>query len=175
MESVASRIREWTPGWTDASRYRVISVLHAVVPPVSVALFVLTDIPLVRAMGLGLLVFTLSSQLMTRECLMSLLEEEFSKGKWSDLFSTVAGLLGWTITRPEKMMFNIGLSVGVLVVMLLMVIRESVLWLGPILALLLLVFVATSRRSAAVVAPAPETSVPPASEPSAQTPPPAAA
>jgi len=56
-------------------------------------------------------------------------EKEFSDTTWDDLFATVLKAGGYTVTRPEKMMFNIGLNVGLLIMMILVLLRQSVLWI----------------------------------------------
>lgn len=175
MDSVADLIRSWTPTWTDDSRYRLLSTLHGTVPHVLVVLFVMTDSPVVRVVALGLMIFTLTSQVVTRECVMTLLEHEFSDARWDDFVTSAAKSLGWVLTRSEKMAFNIGLSVGVLGMMILILMRQSLIWVFPILVLLSLVLLSKGHRSVEIAGPAPESTVPPESAPSAQTPPPVAA
>lgn len=175
MNSVADWIRDSTPGWTDEDRYRLLSKLHSHVPPVCLVLFVFTESPLARVLSLGLVIFTLSSEFLMRECILSLLEQEFSDSTWDDLFSKTTKALGWTLTRSEKMTFNIGLNLGLLIMMTLMLLRQSLLWSFPILVLLSLVLFSKGLRSEETAESPPEDVSSPETPPSAQTPPPAVA
>lgn len=175
METVAEWIRDRTPLWTDDQRYRMLSSLHVYGPPIWLVLFVLTDTPLVRVLALGLVVFTLASEVLLRECALTLLEQEFSDTTWDDAMSKATKALGWTITRSEKMMFNIGLNSGLLIMMVLVLLRQSLVWTFPILVLLLLVLLSKGLRSGEIAAPPPVHTSAPETPPSAQTPPPAVA
>lgn len=175
MNSAADWIRDRTPGWTDEARYRLLSRLHSWGPPVWLVLFVFTDSPLARVLALGLVMFTLASEVLMRECLLSLLEQEFSDSTWDDLVSKSIKALGWAWTRSEKMTFNIGLNTGLLIMMTLMLLRQSLLWSFPILVLLSLGLFSRGLRSEEIAGPPPENRSSPEPPPSAQTPPPAAA
>lgn len=61
-----------------------------------------------------------------------MVEKEFSDSNWDDLFAKFLKFWGYPVTRPEKMMFNIGLNVGLLIMMILVLLRESVLWVAAI-------------------------------------------
>jgi hypothetical protein len=174
MEACAEWIRSATPSWTDEQRYRLLSSLHTRVPAASILLFVFVDAPLVRIFALGLVLFTLTSEFVLRECALTLLEKEFSDSTWEDLFSKTSRALGWTLTRPEKMMFNIGLNLGLLILMILTLLRQSLVWCFPIIVLLSLVLFSKGLRSEEIAAPQPENTSPPETPPAAQTPPPAA-
>jgi hypothetical protein len=125
MKSIADWIREQTPGWTDETRYRALSWAHTLLEPV-----VLLGI---TSSSFQLLVFTLQlfvvfSQFLLRECLLTLIEREFAEAPCTDLFATLFAALGWTITRSEKMTFNIGFNCGLLLLNALLLLQRSVLW-----------------------------------------------
>lgn len=129
MKSVADWIRDRTPGWTDEDRYRWISRIHTWVPPICLAGFVFTDNVLVRFLTLCLLVGTIVFEFVMRECIVTMVEREFSDSTFDDLFDWAFRTSGWELTRPEKMTLNIGLNTGFLMVGLLMLLRQSVLWI----------------------------------------------
>jgi len=143
MKPIADWIREQTPGWTDDDRYRWVSRIHSWGPPVCLLLFVFTDnIPL-RFLTLCLIVVTLVSEFVLRDCIVTMVEREFSDSTWDDVFQWAFRQSGWELTRPEKMALNIGLNSGFLILVLLMLLRQSVLWLAwipisaiPVLGLL---------------------------------------
>ena len=175
MKAFAEWIREQTPTWTDEQRYRLLSSLHVYVPAVSIGLFVFVDAPLLRVLALCLVVFTLSSEVLLRECALTLLEQEFSTTTWDDAMSKTVKALGWSVTRSEKMMFNIGLNAGLLLMMVLVLLRQSLIWTFPILVLLSLVLFSRGLPSAETAESPPESRSSPETPPSSQTPPPAAA
>lgn len=137
MKAVAEWIRETTPGWTDEGRYKVVSFVHTWVPPVCLLLFVFTDNLFVRFLTVCLLVATLMSEFVLRDCLVTMVEREFSDSTWDDLFQWGFRQSGWELTRPEKMALNLGLNSGFLILGVLMLLRQSVLWLAwiPVTAL----------------------------------------
>ena len=57
-----------------------------------------------------------------------MVEREFSDSNWDDLFARTFKMLGWEITRSEKMTFNIGLNSGLLIMIVMVLLRQSVLW-----------------------------------------------
>ena len=159
MKSVADWIRSQTPDWTDEQRYRVVSWVHSWGPPVCLALFVFTNNVVVRFIVLLLELTTLVSEFMLQDCIVTMVEKEFSDTTWDDLFATFLKAGGYTVTRPEKMMFNIGLNTGLLIMMILMLLRQSVLWvLGftgiAVSALPSLVWFSTIQSSPGIVLPA---------------------
>jgi len=115
MKELADWIREWTPGWTDDQRYSVIAVVHSWLPPICLVLFVFTDSVVVRFLTLVLLIVTLVSEFVLRDCIVTMVEREFSDSNWDDLFAKTFKALGWEITRSEKMTMNIGLNSGLLI------------------------------------------------------------
>ena len=137
MKPIADWIRDRTPGWTDEGRYRVVSFIHTWVPPVCLLLFVFTDNLVVRFLTMCLLVVTLVSEFVLRDCLVTMVEREFSDSTWDDVFDSVFRHSGWELTRSEKMALNIGLNSGFLSLSLLMLLRQSVLWIAwvPVTAL----------------------------------------
>ena len=143
MKSIADWIRGWTPGWSDETRHRWVSWIHTWVPPVCLAGFVFTDNVIVRFLTLCLLVMTLVSEFVLRDCIVTMVEREFSDSTWDDVFDAAFRASGWELTRSEKMALNIGLNTGFLVLGFLMLLRQSVLWLAwlpasalPVLGLL---------------------------------------
>lgn len=137
MKPIADWIRSRTPGWTDDTRYTVVSFVHTWVPPICLLGFVFTDNVLVRFFTLVLLVLTLVSEFVLRDCLVTMVEREFSDSTWDDVFDWAFRQSGWELSRPEKMALNIGLNTGFLVLGVLMLLRQSVLWLAwvPVTAL----------------------------------------
>ena len=129
MKPIADWIRDQTPGWTDDARYTLVSRIHSWGPPVCLLLFVFTDNLAIRFLTLCLVVTTLLSELMLRDCLVTLVEREFSDSTWDDLFQWGIRQTGWELTRPEKMALNIGLNSGFLILIVLLLLRESVLWM----------------------------------------------
>lgn len=129
MKSVADWIRSQTPEWTDEERYRVVSWVHSWGPPICLALFVFTNNVVVRFLVLLLEIATLVSEFVFQDCIVTMVEKEFSDTTWDDLFATFLKAGGYTVTRPEKMMFNIGLNTGLLIMMILVLLRQSVLWI----------------------------------------------
>jgi hypothetical protein len=128
MKEIADWIREWTPGFTDEGRYKFIVTLHSWLPPICLLLFAFTENILVRFFTLWMIVVTLISEFALRDCIVTMVEKEFSDSNWDDLFATLFKELGWEISRSEKMTFNIGLNSGLLIMMVLMLLRQSVLW-----------------------------------------------
>lgn len=135
MKPIADWIRDQTPGWTDDARYTLVSRIHSWGPPVFLLLFVFTDNPAIRFLTLCLVLTTLLSELMLRDCLVTMVEREFSDSTWDDLFQWGIRQTGWELTRPEKMALNIGLNSGFLILIVLLLLRESVLWMVGITGL----------------------------------------
>ncbi len=146
MKPIADWIRERTPGWSDEDRYRWVSRIHSWGPPVCLLLFVFTDNIPVRFLTLCLIVVTLVSEFVLRDCIVTMVEREFSDSTWDDVFQWGFRQSGWELTRPEKMALNIGLNSGFLVLSLLMLLRQSVLWLAwfPVTALPVLGLLSTA-------------------------------
>lgn len=132
MKSVADWIRAMTPEWTDEQRYRIVSTVHSWGPPVLLVLFVFLDNPVLRFLVLCLEVLTLGSEFVLQDCVVTMVEKEFSDSHWDDLFAKFLKAWGYEVTRPEKMMFNIGLNVGLLIMMILVLLRQSMLWVAGI-------------------------------------------
>lgn len=128
MKAVADWIRERTPTWTDEQRYSLVSAVHSWAPPVCLLLFVFTDSIPMRFIVLCLELVTLVSEFVLQDCIVTMVEKEFSDSSWDDLFAQFLKMGGYTVTRPEKMMFNIGLNLGILIMMVLILLRQSVLW-----------------------------------------------
>jgi hypothetical protein len=129
MKEVADWIRSWTPGWEDEQRYKFISIIHSWLPPICIVLFVYTENVFIRFFTLCLLVVTLVSEFVLRDCIVTMVEKEFSDSQWDDLFAKLFKSFGWDITRSEKMTFNIGLNSGLLILAILVLLRQSILWM----------------------------------------------
>ena len=130
MKPIADWIRDRTPTWSDEDRYRWVSWIHTWVPPVCLLLFVFTENVFARFLTLCLLVMTLVSEFVLRDCIVTMVEREFSDSTWDDVFQWAFRTSGWELTRPEKMALNIGLNSGFLIIVLLMLLRQSVLWIA---------------------------------------------
>ena len=128
MKPIADWIRARTPGWSDEDRYQLVSRIHSWGPPVCLILFVFTDNVALRFFTLVLVLVTLVSEFVLRDCLVTMVEREFSDSTWDDLFQWGFRQSGWELTRPEKMALNIGLNSGLLLLLILMLLRQSVLW-----------------------------------------------
>jgi hypothetical protein len=129
MKPLAEWIRKQTPEWTDEERYDWISTLHSWMVPACLFGFVFIENVFVRFFILVIQVITIVTEFAFRECIITLVEKEFSEREWDDLFMKLFKALGWNITRPEKMTFNIGLNAGLLFVFLLVLLRKSLLWI----------------------------------------------
>lgn len=129
MKPIAEWIREQTPGWSEESRHLLTSRVHVYLPPVCLFLFVFTENVFIRFFVLCLQIVTLVSEFVLHDCIVTMVEREFSDTRWNDLFSTLLKANGWDITRGEKMTFNIGLNVGLLIMSILILLRQSVLWI----------------------------------------------
>jgi hypothetical protein len=129
MKEVADWIRDMTPGWSDETRYSLIAGIHSWLPPVCLILFGFTDSVVIRFFTIGLLGVTLVSEFVLRDCIVTMVEREFSDSNWDDLFAKTFKALGWEITRSEKMTFNIGLNSGLLIMAIMILLRQSVLWI----------------------------------------------
>ena len=128
MKPIADWIRARTPGWSDEDRYTLVSRIHSWGPPVCLILFVFTDNVVIRFFTLVLVLVTLVSEFVLRDCLVTMVEREFSDSTWDDVFQWGFRESGWDLTRSEKMALNIGLNSGFLLLLVLMLLRESVLW-----------------------------------------------
>jgi hypothetical protein len=128
MKAVADWIREITPTWTDEQRYNLVAAVHSWAPPICLFLFVFTDSIPMRFIVLCLEVVTLVSEFVLQDCIVTMVEKEFSDSSWDDLFAQFLKMGGYTVTRPEKMTFNVGLNLGILIMMVLILLRQSVLW-----------------------------------------------
>ena len=129
MKPIADWIRARTPGWSDEDRYTLVSRIHSWGPPVCLILFVFTDNVVLRFFTLVLVLVTLVSEFVLRDCLVTMVERKFSDSTWDDVFQWGFRESGWDLTRPEKMALNIGLNSGFLILIVLMLLRESVLWM----------------------------------------------
>jgi hypothetical protein len=129
MKHIADWIRETTPTWTDDERYTFVARIHSLLPPVCLVLFVFTENIGVRFFTLCLLVVTLVSEFVLRDCIVTMVEREFSDSTWDDMFDYAFKASGWELTRSEKMSLNIGLNTGFLIMITMMLFRQSVLWI----------------------------------------------
>lgn len=129
MKDIADFLRKITPTWTDKDRYKWISTIHSWLVPACLILFIFVTNPLLRFVILLIQVITILTEFFFKECLITMVEKEFSEETWDDIANKIFKLNGWDLTRPEKMTFNIGINVGVFLVFVLMLLRESLLWM----------------------------------------------
>lgn len=129
MKHIADCIRKITPTWKDKDRYKWLSFIHSWLVPSCLLLFVFVNNPVVRFIILILQVITILTEFFFKECLITMVEKEFSNEEWDDIANKLFKSNGWTLTRPEKMSFNIGINVGVLLVFILVLLKESLLWM----------------------------------------------
>ena len=129
MKEAADWLRRRTPTWTDQDRHRWLSTFHSVLVPLCLVSFVWLQSAPARFVILCLQVVTVVTEFLFRDCLITMVEKELSDETWEDFPEKIFKSGGWELTRPEKMSFNIGLNVGVLVVFMLTLLRESILWM----------------------------------------------
>jgi len=129
MKQVADFIRFLTPSWTDKDRYKWLSTLHSWLVPACLLIFVFVKDPVLRFIILLIQVTTVLTEFFFKECLITLVEKEFSEETWDDVASKLFDMNGWLLSRPAKMTFNIGINIGVFLVFVLMLLRESMLWM----------------------------------------------
>jgi hypothetical protein len=129
MKEIADSIRLLTPSWTDKDRYKWLSTIHSWLVPACLLIFIFVNNPIIRFTILLLQVTTVLTEFFFQECLITMVEKEFSEETWDDIASRLFEINGWKLTRPEKMAFNIGINVGVFLVFILMLLRESMLWM----------------------------------------------
>jgi hypothetical protein len=129
MKEVADFIRFLTPSWTDKERYKWLSRIHSWLVPTCLLLFLFVHNPILRFIILFLQVTTILTEFFFQECLITMVEKEFSEETWDDIASKLFKVNGWNLTRLEKMSFNIGINVGVFLVFVIMLLRESMLWM----------------------------------------------
>ncbi len=129
MKDFADFLRTITPTWTDKNRYKWLSTLHSWLVPICLFLFLFVNDPLLRFFILMIQVLTILTEFFFKDCLITMVEKEFSDETWDDIAEKLFKANGWELTRPEKMSFNIGINVGVLLVFILILLRESMLWM----------------------------------------------
>lgn len=129
MKPIADFLRNLTPTWTDKDRYKWLSMLHSWLVPLCLFLFIFVTNPFLRFLILVIQVITILTEFFFKECLITMVEKEFSEETWDDIANKIFKSNGWELTRPEKMSFNIGINVGVFLVFVLVLLRESMLWM----------------------------------------------
>lgn len=129
MKHIANFIRKLTPTWTDKDRYKWVSTLHSWLIPICLFLFIFVNNWILRFTILVLQVITIVTEFFFKDCLITIVEKEFSDETWDDLADNLFRNLGWKLRRKEKMAFNIGINVGVLLVFILILLKESMLWM----------------------------------------------
>ena len=129
MKLAADWIRTFTPEWTDEERYTWLSRIHSWLVPACLLGFIFINNWFLRFVILILQVIAIITEFYFRDCLITMIEKEFSQTSWDDIAKRIFKLFGWELSRPEKMTFNIGINIGVLLVFMLMLLRESVLWI----------------------------------------------
>lgn len=129
MKHIANFIRNITPTWSDNDRYKWLSTIHSWLIPICLILFVFVQNWILRFTILVLQVVTIITEFFFKDCLITIVEKEFSDETWDDLADKLFRNLGWKLRRKEKMAFNIGINVGVLLVFILILLKESLLWM----------------------------------------------
>lgn len=129
MKLVADFLRTCTPTWTDKDRYKWLSMIHSWLVPICLFLFLFIHNPALRFIILLIQVTTILTEFFFKECLITMVEKEFSEETWDDIANKIFKANGWDLTRPEKMSFNIGINVGVFLVFVLLLLKESMLWM----------------------------------------------
>jgi hypothetical protein len=129
MKHIADLLRKITPTWKDKDRYKWVSTLHSWLIPVCLILFVFVNNSILRFIILVLQVITIVTEFFFKDCLITIVEKEFSDETWDDLADKLFRNLGWKLRRRQKMAFNIGINVGVLLVFILILLKESMLWM----------------------------------------------
>lgn len=129
MKSIADWLRTQTPNWTDDDRYHWVSTFHAWMLPACLVGGFFVKSWSIRMLVLIIQVVTLFTEFYYRDCLITMIEKEFSEQSWDDVVTRFFKQSGWNMTRGEKMAFNIGLNLGVLVLYVVVLLRESLLWL----------------------------------------------
>ena len=128
MKYIANFIRKLTPTWTDTDRYKWLTILHSWLIPICLFLFIFVKNWIIRFIILILQAITIITEFFFKDCLITMVEKEFSDETWDDLAEKLFKNLGWKLRRKEKMAFNIGINVGVFLVFILIVLKESLLW-----------------------------------------------
>ena len=129
MKPLAEWIRKQTPEWTDETRHACISWFHKLLQPSCLIGFIFIENVIVRWIALFWIFQTAITQLTLRRCAIRWVERRFSKKPYVDILSKLFRIVGWNVTRSEKMTFNIGLNIGVLIVFSLLLLKENILWM----------------------------------------------
>jgi hypothetical protein len=129
MKEVADFIRFLTPSWTDKDRYNWLSFLHGWLVPIGLFLFLFINSTLLRFTILFIQVTTVLTEFFFKECLITMVEKEFSKEDWDGFARKLFRINNWELTELEKMAFNIGINIGILLVFITMLLHESMLWM----------------------------------------------
>lgn len=125
---LANWIRVVTPGWPDHARYFLVSTMHSCLL-LSASLFFILPSVAVRSTIVVCLIISILTEIHYRECIITTIEQEFSKQSWDDIFDTVFRAWEWKMSRESKMTFTIGLNVGLLSAFLAVLLYETLLWL----------------------------------------------
>ena len=129
MKKVADWIREWSPDWTDEERYKVIRLFHLWELPLSPILFVFFDNMILRFVLLMIGGISVITNVFLRDCYMTMLEREFSQSSWDDAVDIMFRNAGWELNRSEKIALVIGTISGMFIMSLLILLRQSILWI----------------------------------------------
>jgi hypothetical protein len=129
MKEFADFLRFLTPTWSDKDRYKWLSTLHSWLIPICLFLFLFVNNPILRFFILILQLLAIITEFFFKDCLITMVEKEFSDETWDDIADKLFKANGWDLTTPEKMSFNIGINVGVFLVFILILLRESMLWI----------------------------------------------
>ena len=135
MKTIANFLRDLTPTWKDKDRYKWLSFIHSWLIPACLFLFIFVSNPIFRFIILLAQLIAILTEFYFRDCLITMVEKEFSEETWDDIACKIFKANGWKLTHQQKMTFNIGMNVGIFLVFILMLLKESLLWMVGIAGL----------------------------------------
>jgi hypothetical protein len=112
-----------------------LSTFHAWILPATLVFGFFVRNWAIRMVILVVQVITIVTEFYFRDCLITMIEKEFSKQSWDDVVTRAFKQAGWPMTRGEKMTFNIGINAGVLIAFLITLLQDTILWIVPIAVL----------------------------------------
>jgi len=129
MKPLAEWIRNWTPEWTDETRHAYISQVHKLLQPACLIGFIFVENVIVRWLAVFWIFQTAITQLTLRRCAIRWVERRFSKKPYVDVVSEIFRIVGWNVSRSERMTYHIGMNLGTLLIFALILLKENVLWM----------------------------------------------
>jgi hypothetical protein len=113
MKDVAEYLRWVTPFFNDTQRYKVLSWFHVLIQIVILIAFFFSGSLILRIIVLLVISGSIITELYYRECILSLIEREFSSESWDDILDDLFERFDWKLKREEKVIgftcFNIGI------------------------------------------------------------------